>query len=175
MRVPAGPTDWTWRTRTRRPRGRSAVDSDVVDAWEVTPSTPDHASSAPDQDGEHRLGTRLCPGHPRRGRARRGRRSAKAIRRRPPHQRLGALGGTAQRLGIGGVRIDAATTRAVIKRFYDTTTDEIVGSSEIYARDAVLEFPQGKDRIACKPLAPTVYTAIGVLGIASGLVSIPLC
>src|ERR1019366_2297029 len=32
MRVPAGPTDWPWRTRTRRPRGKSAVDSDVVDA-----------------------------------------------------------------------------------------------------------------------------------------------
>src|ERR671931_2285437 len=32
MRVPAGPTDWSWRTRTRRPRGKSAVDSDVVDA-----------------------------------------------------------------------------------------------------------------------------------------------
>ena len=30
MRVPAGPTDWSWRTR--RPRGKSAVDSDVVDA-----------------------------------------------------------------------------------------------------------------------------------------------
>jgi hypothetical protein len=32
MRVPAGPTDSSWRTRTRRPRGKSAVDSDVVDA-----------------------------------------------------------------------------------------------------------------------------------------------
>src|SRR2546426_12671877 len=32
MRVPAGPTDWSWRTRTRRPRGKSPVDSDVVDA-----------------------------------------------------------------------------------------------------------------------------------------------
>ena len=32
MRVPTGPTDWPWRTRTRRPRGKSAVDSDVVDA-----------------------------------------------------------------------------------------------------------------------------------------------
>jgi hypothetical protein len=28
---PAGPADWSWRTRTRRPRGKSAVDSDVVD------------------------------------------------------------------------------------------------------------------------------------------------
>ena len=32
MRVPAGPTDWSWPTRTRRPRGKSAVESDVVDA-----------------------------------------------------------------------------------------------------------------------------------------------
>jgi hypothetical protein len=32
MRVPAGPTDWSWRTRTRRSRWKSAVDSDVVDA-----------------------------------------------------------------------------------------------------------------------------------------------
>ncbi len=32
MRVPAAPTDWSRRTRTRRPRGKSAVDSDVVDA-----------------------------------------------------------------------------------------------------------------------------------------------
>jgi hypothetical protein len=28
----AGPTDWSWRTRTRRPRGKAAVDSDVADA-----------------------------------------------------------------------------------------------------------------------------------------------
>ena len=31
MRVPAGTTDWSWRTRTRRSRGKSAIDSDVVD------------------------------------------------------------------------------------------------------------------------------------------------
>jgi hypothetical protein len=29
---PGGPTDWSWGTRTPRPRGKSAVDSDVVDA-----------------------------------------------------------------------------------------------------------------------------------------------
>src|SRR5260370_22032341 len=52
MRVPAGPTDWSWRTRTRRPRGKSAVDSDVVALWEVTPSTPDHASTS---------GPTMCP------------------------------------------------------------------------------------------------------------------
>src|SRR5664279_3044809 len=39
MRVPAGPTDWSCRTRTRRPRGKSAVDSDVVDAMGGHPST----------------------------------------------------------------------------------------------------------------------------------------
>ena len=32
MRGPAGPTDWSWRTRTHRPRGNAAVDSDAVDA-----------------------------------------------------------------------------------------------------------------------------------------------
>jgi len=32
MGVPAGPIDWSWRTRTRRPRGKCAVDCDVVDA-----------------------------------------------------------------------------------------------------------------------------------------------
>src|SRR6266566_137035 len=32
MRVPAGPTDRSWRTRPRRPRGKSAVESDEVDA-----------------------------------------------------------------------------------------------------------------------------------------------
>jgi len=36
-RVPASPTDWSWRTLTRRPRGKSAVDSDVVDAMEGHP------------------------------------------------------------------------------------------------------------------------------------------
>jgi hypothetical protein len=30
--LPADPTDWSWRTRTRRPRGKAAVDSDVADA-----------------------------------------------------------------------------------------------------------------------------------------------
>ena len=31
MGVPTGPIDWSWRTRTGRPREKSAVDSDVVD------------------------------------------------------------------------------------------------------------------------------------------------
>ncbi len=53
MRVPAGPTDWSWRTRPRRPRGKSAVDSDVWSTpWEVTPSMPDHASTS---------GPTMCP------------------------------------------------------------------------------------------------------------------
>ncbi len=53
MRVPAGPTDWSGRTRTRRPRGKSAVDSDVWSTpWEVTPSMPDHASTS---------GPTMCP------------------------------------------------------------------------------------------------------------------
>jgi hypothetical protein len=30
--LPADPTDWSWHTRTRRPRGKAAVDSDVADA-----------------------------------------------------------------------------------------------------------------------------------------------
>jgi hypothetical protein len=43
--------------------------------------------------------------------------------------------------------MDDATTRAMIQHFYDTTIDDVAGSSEIYADDAVLEFPQGKERI----------------------------
>jgi ketosteroid isomerase-like protein len=43
--------------------------------------------------------------------------------------------------------MDDATTRAMIKHFYDTTIDDVAGSSEIYADDAVLEFPQGGERI----------------------------
>jgi len=43
-----------------------------------------------------------------------------------------------------------ATTRAMIKDFFDTRIDDVVRSSEIYADDAVLEFPQGKERIRGK-------------------------
>jgi len=45
--------------------------------------------------------------------------------------------------------MDEATTRA-IKDFFDTRIDDVVRSSEIYADDAVLEFPQGKERIRGK-------------------------
>jgi SnoaL-like domain len=43
--------------------------------------------------------------------------------------------------------MDEATARALIKDHFDTATDDIVRSSEIYADDAVLEFPQGGERI----------------------------
>jgi hypothetical protein len=43
MRLPADPTDRSWRTRRRRTRGKSAVDCGVVDAMAGHPSTPDHA------------------------------------------------------------------------------------------------------------------------------------
>src|SRR5262245_39814166 len=43
--------------------------------------------------------------------------------------------------------MDDTTTQKMIKHFYDTTVDDVAGSSEIYADDAVLEFPQGRERI----------------------------
>jgi hypothetical protein len=46
--------------------------------------------------------------------------------------------------------MDEATTRAMIKDHFDTAADDVVRSSEIYADDAVLEFPQGKERIRGK-------------------------
>jgi hypothetical protein len=46
--------------------------------------------------------------------------------------------------------VDDTTTQAMIKRFYDTTVDDVAGSSDIYADDAALEFPQGKERIRGK-------------------------
>ena len=46
--------------------------------------------------------------------------------------------------------MDEAATRAMIKDFFDTPIDDVVRSSEIYADDAVLEFPQGKERIRGK-------------------------
>ena len=46
---------------------------------------------------------------------------------------------------------DTTTTQAMLKHFYDTTTiDDVTGSSELYAEDAVLEFPQGRERIRGK-------------------------
>ena len=43
--------------------------------------------------------------------------------------------------------MDEVAARAMIKDHFDTAVDEIVRSSEIYADDAVLEFPQGRERI----------------------------
>jgi hypothetical protein len=43
--------------------------------------------------------------------------------------------------------MDDTTTRAMIEHFYHTTIDDVAGSSDIYADDAALEFPQGKERI----------------------------
>jgi hypothetical protein len=43
--------------------------------------------------------------------------------------------------------MDETATQAVLKQFYDTTTDDVIGASDIYADDAVLEFPHGKERI----------------------------
>jgi limonene-1,2-epoxide hydrolase len=46
--------------------------------------------------------------------------------------------------------MDEATTQAMLKQFYDTTVDDVTGASEIYADDAMLEFPQGMERIRGK-------------------------
>jgi hypothetical protein len=46
--------------------------------------------------------------------------------------------------------MDEATARAMIKDHFDTATDDFARSSEIYADDAVLEFPQGGERIRGK-------------------------
>ena len=46
--------------------------------------------------------------------------------------------------------MDEATVRAMITDHFDTGTDDFVRSSEIYADDAVLEFPQGGERIRGK-------------------------
>jgi hypothetical protein len=46
--------------------------------------------------------------------------------------------------------MDEDTTRAMIRNFFDTAVDDVVGSSQIYADDVVLEFPQGKERIRGK-------------------------
>jgi hypothetical protein len=47
--------------------------------------------------------------------------------------------------------MDGTTTQAMLKHFYDTASiDDVTGSSELYAEDAVLEFPQGRERIRGK-------------------------
>jgi hypothetical protein len=46
--------------------------------------------------------------------------------------------------------MDESTARVMIKDHFDTGSDDFVRSSEIYADDAVLEFPQGGERIRGK-------------------------
>ncbi|HWI02124.1 MAG TPA: nuclear transport factor 2 family protein [Propionibacteriaceae bacterium] len=46
--------------------------------------------------------------------------------------------------------MDESTVRAMIEDHFDTATDNFVQSSEIYADDAVLEFPQSGERIRGK-------------------------
>jgi SnoaL-like domain len=46
--------------------------------------------------------------------------------------------------------MDETATRAMLKHFYETTIDDVTGASELYADDAVLEFPQGRERIRGK-------------------------
>jgi limonene-1,2-epoxide hydrolase len=46
--------------------------------------------------------------------------------------------------------MDETATRAMLKQFYETTADDVTGASEIYSDDAMLEFPQGRERIRGK-------------------------
>jgi len=46
--------------------------------------------------------------------------------------------------------MDEATARAMIEEHFDTASDDFARSSEICADDAVLEFPQGGERIRGK-------------------------
>jgi hypothetical protein len=46
--------------------------------------------------------------------------------------------------------MDETTVRTMIKDHFDTSTDDFVRASEIYADDAMLEFPQGRERIRGK-------------------------
>jgi hypothetical protein len=43
--------------------------------------------------------------------------------------------------------MDETAARAMIKDHFDASTDDIVRASDIYSDDAVLEFPQGRERI----------------------------
>ena len=43
--------------------------------------------------------------------------------------------------------MDDSTIRAMIEDHFAASTDDIVRASRIYADDAVLEFPQGRERI----------------------------
>lgn len=46
--------------------------------------------------------------------------------------------------------MDEATARAMIEDHFDASSGDIVRASEIYADDAVLEFPQGGERLRGK-------------------------
>ena len=46
--------------------------------------------------------------------------------------------------------MDEDAVRASIKEHFEASTDDFVRASEIYADDAVLEFPQGRERIRGK-------------------------
>jgi hypothetical protein len=46
--------------------------------------------------------------------------------------------------------MDDTARQETIKRFYETAIADVVGTSEIYADDAALEFPQGRERIRGK-------------------------
>jgi hypothetical protein len=46
--------------------------------------------------------------------------------------------------------MDENAVRALITEHFDASTDDIARASEIYADDAVLEFPQGRERIRGK-------------------------
>jgi limonene-1,2-epoxide hydrolase len=46
--------------------------------------------------------------------------------------------------------MDEGATQAMLKQFYDTTVDDVTEASAIYADDAMLEFPQGRERIRGK-------------------------
>jgi limonene-1,2-epoxide hydrolase len=46
--------------------------------------------------------------------------------------------------------MDENAVRAMIQDHFEASTDDIVRASEIYADEAVLEFPQGRERIRGK-------------------------
>jgi hypothetical protein len=46
--------------------------------------------------------------------------------------------------------MDEPTARAMIEDHFAASTDDIVRASQLYAEDAVLEFPQGRERIRGK-------------------------
>ena len=63
------------------------------------------------------------------------------------HQHAGTRSGSTPRKRVD---VDENTVRAMITDHFDASVDDIVRASEIYADDAVLEFPQGRERIRGK-------------------------